>query len=1505
MNGTIMGDSKGKEAEEKGTREEQEGMKALESLEGVQLELQKCFAMIERCCFGQGRLKISDASKEKVLLKTVYCIKTAREMGCHLKSVVEYDLVFTSLRMLCQNRSVDIRAAAIRTVRLLLENEEDVAKMNDSLIPLFVSRSFERGGSDVEKERLEAIKCIAAVIELTQGKGVPQIFIMSLCVVAEAFNDMMCCVCVELLCELLLLNPKAAVLGGAVKVMVKVMLFHHLSDMGKYVLSVLLCIMNYEEARKYLRPEMDIEMLLSPFTDAVSEDQLRENDSVMVKLQNSKAVILQLLRSWGGALYLFSSPRGMKPVISLLSSPNKYTTSTILDMIFEVFQIRDPIMSDNFLEALGLSISYHSVNGREFEVQGSKRQDSEMASTIASTPGPGAVYSSPEPSIKGDKKQLLTPPRPSTSVSGSSGRKDVIKKILKHYELTNSLPPRWHRSVNLSNGYYGILLLMFLKAGLTNSLIEVIKCNNEVFSVRATILLAELLHLAHILLPKKIAFEFEVLPDLMKAAASFDGDEAEALDMLRERSRAHAAINNLDKYKQMDKNKSSSLLDFHLELLFKRQKSAFKDQENEELFRLAQLMRTISTAEDSSDNLAALVLKSRPVGRVCGNEHLSTSVIASDLKKTSDMEMDDTLLNYLIRESTVLQTKEFFKWNWNIVLELIHGPLQNPRKLSEAIESKFLKRVLSFFRPYNAEFCMILSEKANDKFPVIGCQLVKLLLFTEDGCKMLRMSGLFAQISECLGETLPGPTEKRQSSASHMSSSTTFSKFSSSHFELADAPPRITKVDVFSQRRLSRTYSSEYFTFIGIMSSTSEGLLILEQSRIISKLYAIVRNFEEREELAKLLLNSLHFGKGGYSQAILQTALTSSSVACRRYCTRLMRTFFRARVENFSEWGVEFLVSQLYDTDEEVNSIALSVLQEAADDSYCLRKLIQFHPALVHLGEEGTNLMYRTFAVESGLRFYFEIDPGIIRDEIEDWFRCKNVAYSRSVERTLLDTFIPLNKCEEIGTDIDRRGQYDVNEKGKCADLSSNFKYDSFSIRSFAGANSRSDISEPPEAKMWQKNDEYTAVGGVFCPVHLYAELGKTAHGCNILEERDHVEMLVECLKQRAKSPFNYLKRDSKAKDSSVEGAYDPNCVSDVKACVWALANLGSTSFGFKLISKYCDIVGLFVSLALHSSHLSLRGTCFYAMGFFTLCVQGALAVEKCDWELTRDEKGVFTGVCVPRNLDSFLNFPRYQFEGSWARYMETSLEGHSYDNSMQTYSEDCAKSSRTGSVTSLRSNDLENGGSKKASYAYQGSLAGVKGDQTNVFSSSVFNKRIAAQLTADDIEESSLSPDSADSVSTRDSDSLLGSDRFSNSIPASISHSFQVGRSGNKLTSTSSFIKNSTSNRSQASSDDKDIDSQLFPEEQLERDIAKLLENLSNPLQHGAAKRALKRHHERLPMAFSNPSLYGYALKLLGLYHYTLPARRQIHELFMHYVLFDEDNEDILRHHADILIIT
>ncbi|KAG6610312.1 Protein required for meiosis [Phytophthora cinnamomi] len=294
------------------------------------------------------------------------------------------------------------------------------------------------------------------------------------------------------------------------------------------------------------------------------------------------------------------------------------------------------------------------------------------------------------------------------------------------------------------------------------------------------------------------------------------------------------------------------------------------------------------------------------------------------LQQIAGVMDDSTFKDMLHNRSRVLTDKNYKNWNWDIISEMLEGPLTNPQRLSEAMKTKFFKRLSGFFRcdqgnkGYFSNLYWI-----PDHVPYLrpACQMYTLLLNHPEGLLFLktdRRGQLLTEISSAL------ELEARPEAA------------------IVESHIGVLKARMFSPDYVSRRMLREYFTLLGLMSSSKEGLKMMEQSNLFQRLY-VMGTTKGHDFLCRLILANLDYSVDGSSRKLLQSWMMEGSKALRLYATCLLRALLRSEVADFDKWGIDALVTQLTQ-EEEVAKAALSVLEEAAETPACLLAMILKRP---------------------------------------------------------------------------------------------------------------------------------------------------------------------------------------------------------------------------------------------------------------------------------------------------------------------------------------------------------------------------------------------------------------------------------------------------------------------------------------------------------------------------------------------------------------------------------
>lgn len=251
---------------------------------------------------------------------------------------------------------------------------------------------------------------------------------------------------------------------------------------------------------------------------------------------------------------------------------------------------------------------------------------------------------------------------------------------------------------NFVEHYTALLLAVFIKADLLPTLLQIAQEDeNQPLRRKTTLLIGEVLKLASRLLPPSWSAELQLLPELFAEAARVGNK----------------------------KHFNASGIVYQISSVSKT------------LYRSAP-SGTMSGALPSSNSMADLAsLEEQPKANV-------------------GVVFDDATFRQLLIDSGVLNHSNWTKWNWEIVIKIIDGPLQVGKRLEEAIKaSKFMKRIMSFYRPFKYKFADSKNTRNTQKYIKAGCALMHSLLQSPEGVKFLADSKLLRQIAECLAQCDP------------------------------------------------------------------------------------------------------------------------------------------------------------------------------------------------------------------------------------------------------------------------------------------------------------------------------------------------------------------------------------------------------------------------------------------------------------------------------------------------------------------------------------------------------------------------------------------------------------------------------------------------------------------------------------------------------------------------------------------------------------------------------
>jgi rapamycin-insensitive companion of mTOR len=623
---------------------------------------------------------------------------------------------------------------------------------------------------------------------------------------------------------------------------------------------------------------------------------------------------------------------------------------------------------------------------------------------------------------------LLRIKPPSWSSSFLAGRRlTTYGRVtnLKNQQIKDTSTPGGDDKTNkwsLLDHYVSVVLAAFLHAGLVPALLLAEQQSLTPALNRKTILLlGEVLKMANELLPPYWSAQLQVMPELLHSAATFQSEDR------------FVAIGTIYQV----------------------------DSVNRTLYRSGPTSLYTSKATANTDNDA------------------STRQTDSS-KLQAAMQVDETVFRNLMVETQVLNTVSFQKWRWDVILNIIEGPLLNPKRLDEAIKvTKFIHRLLGFYRPFKYRFSEVKNTKPNQRYVRAGCALINSLLQNPEGVKYLAESKFVRQLAECL-----------------------------SHFDRMSG--LTSESPIFQADRMNETLTGGYFALLGALTKDPRGIQILERWRVINMFYHIVE-LNDRDDLIKTLLSNMDYTLDGHIRIIISKAMTSCSKEIRIFATRLLRRYATKPMQltgptGVAEWAIRLLVTQLYDPDVEVCEVAIKILEEACNQTESLEFVVKCRPALDHLGEIGAPLLLRFLSTSVGYHYLDGLD--YITREMDDWFLGRNDTYVALIEasmaRALAD--IPEKPSAQLSyDDAPETPEYGLvpphfyreltRTKEGCKLLNQKGHFDEFvaTIRDFAMEDDDSEIIVKVKGCLW-------AVGNV----------GSMELGAPFLESSDVVQWIVK-----------------------------------------------------------------------------------------------------------------------------------------------------------------------------------------------------------------------------------------------------------------------------------------------------------------------------------------------------------------------------------------------------------
>ncbi|KAJ2977837.1 hypothetical protein NUW58_g7684 [Xylaria curta] len=386
---------------------------------------------------------------------------------------------------------------------------------------------------------------------------------------------------------------------------------------------------------------------------------------------------------------------------------------------------------------------------------------------------------------------------------------------------------------------------------------------------------------------------------------------------------------------------------------------------------------------------------------------------------------------------------------------------------------------------------------------------------------------------------------------------------------------------MFSRDRLADTLCAGYFPMLGVLSSDPKGVQMLERWRIFNMMYHII-DFKQRPDLTKLILANLDYGLQGHPRILLSKALTAGTKDMRIQATNVLR---------------KYAISQRISSSGQIIS----------DAKWAIQLLVtQLYDPEVEVCATAVKILEKACNSKPLLEYIVECRPSL--DHLGE------------IGAPLLLRFLSTSIGYHYLDGLD----YISNEMDDWF-LGRNDAYVSLIEASLARSFFEDADSLPNRLSMYEDENE-DMEHDAHIPPHFYRELTRTKEGCQLLEDKGHFQEFASTIREYG------MQSD------------DPELITKVKGCLWAVGNVGSMELGAPFLES-TDVVERIVEIAQTHNVMSLRGTAFFVLGLISRSVHGLEILSEHGWQSNTTLLGRSFGLCIPNDLSKFLSYQPWKHE--------------------------------------------------------------------------------------------------------------------------------------------------------------------------------------------------------------------------------------------------------------------
>lgn len=319
--------------------------------------------------FSDTLQSISAREKENlpvVLTKAQQLVELVAENPLLKHEIVIENVLSRILFMLYDPKPL-LRSMAYRILRHTLAGRDTVAQLVQQKLLLNITISLSTSSPLIEKE--EALKFIRAIMDIPEGTSLLSVGVIKALVVltehesedsspstldvkllknscaisSGSSSSLFCKMCLETVCELLLLNPELAYQAGGMRLLINLIISAP-PEISTTCILTFVTLLDHSEARYFLRGGSDLDSLFSVFGQFEDDDSVvdgHESAKLYKRAMDIVFFLSVLMKSWTGLLYFcHDNLSGFKLLLMNLKRRNTKLRNIILDLLMDVLRIK-------------------------------------------------------------------------------------------------------------------------------------------------------------------------------------------------------------------------------------------------------------------------------------------------------------------------------------------------------------------------------------------------------------------------------------------------------------------------------------------------------------------------------------------------------------------------------------------------------------------------------------------------------------------------------------------------------------------------------------------------------------------------------------------------------------------------------------------------------------------------------------------------------------------------------------------------------------------------------------------------------------------------------------------------------------------------------------------------------------------------------------------------------------------------------------------------------------